>query len=83
MMFRNNMYLSFHCFRYTDSTSLGNWITTNLIYPDGGTATAAGLTQAINDVLNGRRGDRSNIDNVVVIITDGIPTIPSPNSNAR
>ncbi len=69
-------------FRYTDSNVLAQWITSNLIYPDGSTFTSGGINQALNDVL-GKRGDRSNVQNIVIVITDGIPTIPEPNSNAR
>ena len=58
------------------------YISSSLDYPGGNTATMDGLDMARTEVF-GQAGDRSDVRNVAVVITDGIPTIPDPESLAR
>ncbi len=50
--------------------------TSNLQYRGGTTSTNAALNQTINEVF-GEEGDRANVRNVVIVITDGVPFPPN------
>ena len=65
-------------FRFYSANGFNDYITSNLRYPGGDTNTTAGL-ELTKDNVYGRSGDRQDKRNVVVIITDGIPTFPRPN----
>ena len=64
--------------RYTDRAQLLTAVAA-LNYPDGATNTVEGLNKTRMDVL-GQAGDRSNVQNVVIVVTDGLPTRPTPAS---
>ena len=59
-----------------------DFIQNNLDYPGGNTATKDGLDTARTQVFGGT-GDRSSARNVVVLVTDGIPTLPDNEQTAR
>ena len=61
-----------------DKDSMNNFIETNLKYPGGDTNTTGALEMA-KDRIFGQAGDRNEIPNVSVLLTDGIPTYPLPN----
>ena len=61
--------------RYTNKAELVNAIQ-NLPYPGGETDTAGGLHLMRTQVFN-VEGDRPFVNNTAIIITDGIPTVPS------
>ena len=46
-----------------------------LAYPKGKTATSAGINLVVTQIF-GTAGDRPEVDNVLVLITDGTPTVP-------
>lgn len=54
-----------------------NFLAEDLYYPGGDTNTTGGLEMALQRMY-GQSGDRRDIKNVVVLITDGIPTYPEP-----
>jgi Mg-chelatase subunit ChlD len=64
--------------RYYSANSLNEYIEGNLMYPGGDTNTTGGLEMTKDKVI-GQAGDREPVRNVVVVITDGIPTFPKPN----
>ena len=68
--------------RFNTATDIENYISANLNYPGGNTATKDGLDTSRTQVFS-QPGDRATIRNVVVVITDGIPTLPEPDENAR
>ena len=60
-------------FRYLDKNSLLNAIN-QVQYVGGDTATADGLNKMRTQVFS-QPGDRSNVNNVAIVITDGRPTV--------
>lgn len=65
----------FSMFRYTTKAELVDAIH-NLPYPGGETDTAGGLRMMRTQVFN-VEGDRPFANNTCIIITDGLPTVPS------
>src|SRR6218665_3627544 len=59
---------------YSDKTSLLGAID-NLNYPGGGRNTTAALFSLFNNVFIPSNGDRSSAPDVVILITDGSPTV--------
>lgn len=64
--------------RYYNAEDLNGYIEENLVYPGGDTHTTGGLEMA-KSKLFGQPGDRPNIRDVIILLTDGIPTLPEPN----
>jgi hypothetical protein len=60
-----------------NTASLVDLIGEQLQYPGGDTNLTMALEIAMNEMY-GSAGDRRDIPNVVVVITDGIPTFPKP-----
>jgi Mg-chelatase subunit ChlD len=61
-----------------DTEELVDFIKAQLSYPGGDTNTTGALEMAKNRMY-GTDGDRAEVSNVVVLLTDGIPTYPQPN----
>lgn len=55
-----------------------SFIQRNLMYPGGDTNTT-GAFEVVQNHIFGQRGDREGIRDVLVMLTDGIPTFPEPN----
>lgn len=62
-----------HC-RYTNLSDMENAIT-NMTFLNGRTNTSGGLRTLRHEIFTTARGDRAGIDNAVVVMTDGVPTI--------
>ena len=69
----NEATLNFYLSNFTDRQSLSNAVR-NIAYGDGHTNTTGGLRLMRTAIFNGSYGDRPNIPNVAILITDGIPT---------
>jgi Mg-chelatase subunit ChlD len=65
-----------------DAEQMVAFIKQQLMYPGGDTNTEGGLEMALNQIL-GQSGDREDVNNVVVVITDGVPTRPTDTTTAR
>jgi len=66
----NEAHVEFHLTEYTDVRSLA--AKTRRISNCGGvTNTSGGLRRARTDIFNNANGDRSHVQNVIVLITDG------------
>lgn len=59
--------------RYTDHGAVRRAIL-NTAYPGGNTNTSGGLWVARSQVFTGRNGDRPNVPNVAIVLTDGKST---------
>ena len=69
----NKAYLQFYLPNYTDTQSLERAIR-RIHYCDENTNTTGGLQVARTELFNAANGDRSDVLNVIVLITDGNPT---------
>jgi len=69
----NKATLNFYLTNFTDVRSLTTAIR-NIQYLGGNTNTTGGLRLMRTEVFNGANGDRSDVPNVAILITDGIPT---------
>jgi len=69
----NKCYLQFYLSNFTDTQSLENAVR-NIPYCDENTNTTGGLKCARTEIFNTANGDRGNVLNVIVLITDGNPT---------
>lgn len=69
----NEATLNFYLTNFTDVRSLTTAIR-NIQYLGGNTNTTGGLRLMRTEVFNGANGDRSDVPNVAILITDGIPT---------
>lgn len=65
-------------YSYTDSTSLSDAIE-KTVYPGGGTNTADALSSLVTTVFTPSHGDRPDVQNTAIVITDGEPTINKVN----
>jgi len=68
----NSSRLDFYLSNFTDVSSLVSAIR-NLEYEGGGTNMAAGLRIARTDIFDTANGDRENVTNVIILVTDGRP----------
>ena len=66
--------LNFYLTNFTDVASLQNAIR-NIAYLGGWTNTTGALRVACTEIFNTANGDRSDVPNVIVLITDGVPNI--------
>jgi len=66
--------LNFYLTNFTDETSLVNAIK-NMLYLDGSTNTTGGLRLMRTEIFNVDNGDRKDVRNVAILITDGVPTL--------
>jgi len=69
----NEASLNFYLTNFTDVGSLTTAIR-NIQYLGGNTNTTGGLRLMRTEVFNRANGDRSDVPNVAILITDGIPT---------
>jgi len=69
----NEATLNFYLTNYTDVPSLVNAVR-NIAYIGGNTNTTGGLRLMRTEIFNVANGDRLDVPNVAVLITDGIPT---------
>lgn len=69
----NEAYLQFYLTNFTDTQSLENAVR-NIPYCGGNTNTTGALRLTRTEILNTANGDRPNVPNVIVLITDGNPT---------
>jgi len=65
--------LDFHLNAYTDATSLAAAIR-SLAYGSGSTYMGLGLQMARTQTFNAANGDRPDVPNVIILVTDGSPT---------
>ena len=70
----NEATLNFYLTNFTSQISLLTEIT-NIQYLGGDTNTTGGLRLMRTEVFNSANGDRSDVRNVAVLITDGIPNL--------
>jgi len=73
----NKATVNFYLSNFTDVHSLTNAIR-NIAYGDGNTNTTGGLRLMRTAIFNTANGDRPDIPNVAILITDGIPTREVP-----
>ena len=66
--------LNFYLNNFTDVASLQNAIR-NIRYLGGWTNTTGALRLMRTEIFNHANGDRSNVPNVAILITDGVPNI--------
>lgn len=72
--FSTNANVEFYLDRYTDKADLLKAIN-ELVHPSGETNIAAALRRMRTDVFTSHRGDRANVKNIALIITDGNPNV--------
>lgn len=65
-------------FSFYNANDMVAFIKQNLTYAGGDTNTTGGLDVALNVILN-QDGDRRSMRDVIILLTDGIPTFPEPN----
>ena len=65
--------LNFFLTNFTDKTALANAVR-NIHYGDGHTNTTGALRLMRTEIFNSANGDRAGVPNVVILITDGVPT---------
>jgi len=70
----NEAYLQFYLNNFTDSRSLESAVR-NIPYCGGNTHTTGGLRRTRTEIFNAAHGDRPDVPNVIVLITDGIATV--------
>jgi len=68
--------LDFYLSNFTDTASLANAIR-NIPFRRGSTKMADGLRMARTQIFNAANGDRANVPNVIVLVTDGKPSSKS------
>ena len=73
MCLGNEATLNFYLTNYTDVTSVTNAVR-NIAYVGGNTNTTGGLRLMRTEIFNPANGDRSDVPNVAILITDGVPT---------
>jgi len=64
--------LNFYLTNFTDKRALFNAVK-NIPYLDGNTNTIGGLRLMRTEIFNVANGDRVNVPNVAILITDGVP----------
>ena len=69
----NEATLNFYLTNFTDERSLVNAVR-RIPYKGGNTNTTGGLRLMRQECFNTANGDRPNVRNVAILITDGIPT---------
>jgi Mg-chelatase subunit ChlD len=69
----NEATLIFYLFNYTDLNSLVDAIR-HIPYCGGNTNTTGGLHIMRTDIFNQQNGDRPDVPNIAILITDGNPT---------
>ena len=73
-LFAGNMaYLQFYLSNFTDTRSLEDAVR-NIPYCDENTNTTGALRLTRTKILNTANGDRPDVPNVIVLLTDGNPT---------
>lgn len=60
--------------RYTNAVDMEDAIQ-NMNFPNGRTNTSGGLRTLRQDIFVSANGDRPNVRNVVIVMTDGVPTV--------
>ena len=65
--------LNFYLTNFTDKTALINAVR-NIRYGDGHTNTTGALRLMRTEIFNSANGDRADVPNVAILITDGEPT---------
>jgi hypothetical protein len=60
--------------RYSDADSMEDAIM-NMLFPDARTNTSGGLRHLRQEIFVPARGDRPDVQNKVIVLTDGIPTV--------
>lgn len=68
----NEAHLLFHLYNFVDTQSLVSAVR-RIPYCDGNTNTTGGLRFARTEIFNAANGDRSDVPDVIVLITDGEP----------
>ena len=69
----NEAYLQFYLSNFTDTRSLENAVR-NIPYCGGNTNTTGALRLTRTEIFNTANGDRPDVLNVIIFITDGNPT---------
>ena len=69
----NEATLNFYLTNFTDVSSIRNAVR-NIRYLGGNTNTTGGLRLMRTEIFNAANGDRSDVPNVAILITDGVPT---------
>ena len=69
----NTARLDFRLNTYTDATSLAAAIR-NLVFEGGGTYMGEALRMARRQIFNATNGDREDVPNVIILVTDGKAT---------
>jgi len=69
----NEATLNFYLTNFTDERSLVNAVR-RIPYKGGNTNTTGGLRLMRREIFNRANGDRRDVSNVAVLISDGIPT---------
>jgi len=73
MCLGNRATLNFYLTNYTDTQTLVSAVR-NIRYIGGNTNTTGGLRLMRTEIFNTANGDRSDVPNVAILITDGVPT---------
>ena len=73
VLFGNKAYIEFYLNTYETADEVSQAMD-NLNYRPENTNTTGGLWVTRNDIFNSTNGDRDDIDNVILLVTDGIPT---------
>ena len=73
MCLGNRATLNFYLTNYTDTPSLVSAVR-NISYLGGNTNTTGGLRLMRTEIFNRANGDRWDVQNVALLITDGVPT---------
>jgi len=73
VLFGNDASVAIDLDQYNNANALVNALD-DLEYLDENTNTAAGIRMARNELFSTARGDRANVQNVMIILTDGYPT---------
>ena len=76
VLFSDEGQLLFPLSKFTDNNALRNALL-NIDYPGGNTNTSGGLYVTRSQVFQPQNGDRANIPNVAIIVTDGKSTFDS------
>ena len=76
IVFSENVQLVFSLDRF-DSAGAVQQAISNIVYMGQTTNTPAALTQVLTECFNTATGDRPNVQNLAVMVTDGVPYPPN------
>lgn len=79
VLYSNEAQTLFNFDTYTNANDMETAILT-MVFLDSKTNTSGGLRQLRTDVFIANKGDRPNVRNVVVVLTDGNPTVEPENT---